>query len=148
MKTLKSLFYLLVISGGIYFLPGCGNNVPKAEAEKTEAEIESLKQEKRELTLKLEAEKKKIDEQIADLRKKKASATEKKAAEFYDESIERLNKTNDSLDARMVRFERETEKDWNQLKKEMDEAFDSAERELNEVGEAIEDFFRKDNKKD
>lgn len=128
---------------GIYFLSGCNNGTPKAEDKKTEAEIENLEQEKRELTEKLEAERKKIDEQIADLRKKKASTTEKKAAEFYDESIERLNKTNDSLDARMVRFEKETEKDWKQLKKEMDEAFESAERELEDVGKAIEDFFKK-----
>ena len=47
----------MVISAGIYFLPSCNNGAPKAEDKKTEAEIERLKQEKKELTEKLNAEK-------------------------------------------------------------------------------------------
>src|SRR5688500_2596367 len=132
MKTLKRVTYSLVLVGGIGLTFACGNPTTKdKDMKQTQAEIDILQREKRELTEKLEAEKRKIDEQIADLRQKKASATEKKAADFYDESIERLDKTNDSLDARMERFERESEKDWAQLKREMNEAFDSAERELN-----------------
>lgn len=127
----------------IGFLISC-NNGSKPEQKSTQAEIDSLEREKTEMTERLQKQKKRIDDRIAELRMEQAQQTEKKARDFYDESIERLNRSSDSLDAKMDRFEKETSKDWQHLKKEMNEAFDSAEKELNDVGEAIKDFFRKD----
>src|SRR5688572_2716302 len=126
MKILKSIIYPLAFALGTVVLFSCGSATSKDKVDKqTQAEIDSLQKEKQELTEILEEEKRQIDKQIADLKEKKAKTTEKKAQDFYDESINRLNKTNDSLDARMQRFEKETEKDWQQLKKEMNEAFES-----------------------
>ena len=108
MKKFKNVVYLAIMVGGIGLLSACGSARDK-ETKQTQAEIDSLQLEKRKLTEKLQDEKRKIDEEIADLREKRAKTNEKKAIDFYDESINRLDKTNDSLDARMQRFERETE---------------------------------------
>jgi septal ring factor EnvC (AmiA/AmiB activator) len=143
MKNSRRVCYLFIIGIGMAFTPACNNAARDNEIKGTQAEIDSLQQQKRELTSKLEDQKKKIDEQIAELKAKKAMTEEKKTQDFYDESINRLNKTNDSLQVKMDRFEKETTKDWKHLKKEMDEAFDSANKEFNDVGRAIEDFFRK-----
>lgn len=132
----------------ITFFVSCGRSESAIkEKEVTQAEIDSLKKEKQELTEKLEIEKQMIDNRIADLREEKVRQTGKETQEFYEESIQKLETSSDSLDRKIARFGNETEKDWNQLKKEMNEAFDAADKELNEVGEAIEDFFRKDEKK-
>ena len=144
MKILKKAFYPITVLVMVSFLYACNGNASKTKEQDTQASIDSLKKEKRELTLRLEKQKQKIDNRIEELKEEKAEAQEKKTAEFYDQSIERLNKTSDSLQVKMDRFNNESKKDWKELKKEMNEAFDSAEREWEDVKTAVEDFFRKD----
>lgn len=146
MLRIKLLTSVIVIL--ITFFVSCGRSESTIkEKQATQAEIDSLKKEKEKLTEKLELEKKMIDNKIEDLREEKVRQTGMETQEFYEESIQKLETSSDSLDKKIARFENETKKDWNQLKKEMNEALESADRELNDVGKAIEDFFRKDDKK-
>src|SRR5215216_3034622 len=101
---MKSIIYLSVvfIFAG---LMACNRPSPATkEIENTQEQIDSLKQQKQELTTRLEDKKKKIDDEITELREKRSKSVEKKAREMYDESINKLTQNRDSLQVKIDRF--------------------------------------------